>query len=95
MNIQLFTLFNLYPGVNTPDHSIMFGNLVAMLQERVTPLVAILKAKDCQNVKGILGRTLSQLLDNPDIVRFFITHHTSVARSYVYPLSFHVSVCPS
>ena len=39
-----------------------------MLQERVTPLVAILKSKDCQNVKGILGRTLSQLLDNPDMV---------------------------
>lgn len=57
----------LVTGVNTPDHSIMFGNLVTMLQERVTPLVAILKAKDCQNVKGILGRTLSQLLDNPDI----------------------------
>ena len=55
-------------GVNTPDHSVMFGNLIIMLRERVTPLVAILKSKDCQNVKGILGRTLSQLLDNPDMV---------------------------
>ncbi|XP_045195815.2 origin recognition complex subunit 3-like [Mercenaria mercenaria] len=53
----------LVTGVNTPDHSTMFSNLVVMLRDRVTPQVAILKSKDCQNVKSILSRTLSQLLD--------------------------------
>ncbi|XP_060580471.1 origin recognition complex subunit 3-like [Ruditapes philippinarum] len=53
----------LVTGVNTPDHSTMFNNLIVMLRERVTPQVAILKSKDCQNVKSILSRTLSQLLD--------------------------------
>jgi len=56
------------PGVNTPDHSTMFGNLVSMLRERVTPLVTILKAKDCPTVKAILTRTLAQLLDNTNLV---------------------------
>ncbi|WAR08427.1 ORC3-like protein [Mya arenaria] len=54
----------LVTGVNTPDHGTMFGNLVSMLRDRVTPLVTILKSKDCQSVRNILTRTMSQLLDN-------------------------------
>jgi len=46
----------------------MFGNLVTMLRDRVTPLVAILKSKDCQNVKSIISKTLGQLLDSKHMV---------------------------
>ena len=46
----------------------MFSNMVTMLKDRVTPLVATLKSKDCQGVKNSLGKTLSQLLDNPKLV---------------------------
>lgn len=52
----------LFTGVNMPDHGTMFNNLVSMLHDRVTPQVAKLKSKDCQNVKSILSNTLSQLL---------------------------------
>ncbi|KAH3822930.1 origin recognition complex subunit 3-like isoform X2 [Dreissena polymorpha] len=60
----------LVTGVNTPDHSTMFANLVSMLRERVTPLVTILKSKDCQNVKSILSRTLTQLMDSHCVADF-------------------------
>lgn len=55
-------------GVNTPDHAVIFSNLFAMLQARVTSLVATLRAKDCTSVKYLLGMMLKQLLALPDLV---------------------------
>nr|CAJ38812.1 putative origin recognition complex subunit 3 protein [Platynereis dumerilii] len=58
----------LITGVNTPDHSVMFSNLSTMLEERVTPHVALLRSKDCSNVKQIMSKTLSQFMENADLV---------------------------
>ncbi|KAL5011062.1 hypothetical protein ScPMuIL_013367 [Solemya velum] len=55
-------------GVNTPDHSVMFATMVSLLRERSTPLVAILKSKDCPNLKSMLTKALSQLMDNPELM---------------------------
>lgn len=52
-------------GVNTPDHGVMFSTLVTTLQDKVSPLVAILKSKDCNSVKNTLSKTLTQLFQNP------------------------------
>ncbi|KAK7492009.1 hypothetical protein BaRGS_00016673 [Batillaria attramentaria] len=52
----------LMTGVNTPDHAIMFSNLASILKERVTSLVATLRAKDCSSVKALLTKLLHQLL---------------------------------
>lgn len=57
----------LVTGVNTPDHGVMFSTLVELLHERVTPLVANLKSKDCNRVKNVLTKTLGQLLKNPEL----------------------------
>lgn len=57
----------LVTGVNTPDHGVMFSTLVELLHERVSPLVAILRSKDCNKVKNVLTKTLGQLLQNPDM----------------------------
>ncbi|XP_076444955.1 origin recognition complex subunit 3-like [Babylonia areolata] len=57
----------LITGVNTPDHAVMFSNLTSMLRERVSPLVASLRAKDCSSVKALLSRLLAQLLSRPEL----------------------------
>lgn len=57
----------LVTGVNTPDHGVMFSTLIELLHERVSPLVAILKSKDCNKVKNVLTKTLGQLLQNPEL----------------------------
>ncbi|OWF47585.1 origin recognition complex subunit 3-like [Mizuhopecten yessoensis] len=57
----------LVTGVNTPDHGVMFATLVTLLQERVSPLVAILQSKDCNNVKNTLSKLLGQILKNPQL----------------------------
>ena len=71
--LQYYLLdYILFQGVNTPDHGVMFNTLVTSLQERVSPLVATLKSKDCSNVKNILSKTLGQILQNPQLVRRFL-----------------------
>lgn len=57
----------LVTGVNTPDHGVMFSTLVELLHERVSPLVAILKSKDCNKVKNVLTKALGQLLQSPEL----------------------------
>ncbi len=51
-----------------PDHDTMFGNLTSLIQEKVTPHVAILKSKDCLNLKTTLNKTIQQLMENVDVV---------------------------
>ncbi|KAK3583931.1 hypothetical protein CHS0354_033717 [Potamilus streckersoni] len=58
----------LITGVNTPDHQLMFATLISLLKERVSPLVAILRSKDCQNVKNTISKTLSQIVDNSQLL---------------------------
>lgn len=63
-------------GVNMPDHNVMFGNLASQLKDRVTPHVAILRSKDCSNIKSIMAKTLSQIMQNNDIVSALKLHQT-------------------
>ncbi|PVD28825.1 hypothetical protein C0Q70_11420 [Pomacea canaliculata] len=66
-SVQEIPTAALITGVNTPDHAVIFSNLFAMLQARVTSLVATLRAKDCTSVKYLLGMMLKQLLALPDL----------------------------
>lgn len=73
IGLKLFISVNLVltfilTGVNTPDHGVMFSTLVTTLQDKVSPLVAILKSKDCNSVKNTLSKTLTQLFQNPLLV---------------------------
>ena len=65
-------------GVNTPDHAVMFANLALILRERVTSLVATLRAKDCSSVKGLLSKLLAQLLSCPELVTVLFRTQQSV-----------------
>lgn len=73
IGLELFITVNhahtfILTGVNTPDHGVMFSTLVTTLQDKVSPLVAILKSKDCNSVKNTLSKTLTQLFQNPLLV---------------------------
>ncbi len=58
----------LLAGVNMPDHDVMFNNLTSLIRERVTRHLAVLKSKDCTNIKAIMRKTIQQLMDNVDVV---------------------------
>ncbi|XP_046552797.1 origin recognition complex subunit 3-like [Haliotis rubra] len=66
--IQEIPTAALITGVNTPDHAVMFSNLVQLLKERVSSLVATLRSKDCPNLKTTLSKMISQLTSNPDLM---------------------------
>ncbi|XP_050393465.1 origin recognition complex subunit 3 isoform X1 [Patella vulgata] len=57
----------LITGVNTPDHAVMFSNMVSLMKERVTPLITTLRSKDCPALKNMLTKAISQLTSNPDL----------------------------
>ncbi|ESO93276.1 hypothetical protein LOTGIDRAFT_232717 [Lottia gigantea] len=57
----------LITGVNTPDHAVMFNNMVSLMKERVTPHIATLRSKDCPALKNILSKTICQLTQRPDL----------------------------
>ncbi|XP_077869798.1 origin recognition complex subunit 3-like [Saccoglossus kowalevskii] len=69
----------LITGVNTPDHNDMFCQLLTLLRDKITPYIALLGSKDCNNVKSTMMKLLSQLMgstnhldddddeDSPDI----------------------------
>ncbi|XP_070190846.1 origin recognition complex subunit 3-like [Littorina saxatilis] len=71
----------LITGVNTPDHGVMFSNLAVMLRERVTPLVATLRSKDCTSVKALLSKLLAQLLSQPELASLDDEDDSSTATS--------------
>jgi origin recognition complex subunit 3 len=58
----------LITGVNTPDHGVMFTNLLDLLTEQVTPHLAVLKSKDCANTKQIMTKITAQLMGKTDLV---------------------------
>ena len=63
---QLNICFHL--GVNMPDHDVMFSNMMTLIHERVTPHVAVLKSKDCPNIKSIMAKAIQQFMENVDVV---------------------------
>ncbi|XP_055981059.1 origin recognition complex subunit 3 isoform X2 [Sorex fumeus] len=50
-------------GVNVTDHDLTFRSLTEALQHNVTPYVVSLQAKDCPDVKHILQKMVSQLMN--------------------------------
>ncbi|XP_019517250.1 PREDICTED: origin recognition complex subunit 3 isoform X2 [Hipposideros armiger] len=50
-------------GVNVTDHDLTFRSLTETLQNNVTPYVVSLQARDCPDVKHILQKLVSQLMD--------------------------------
>lgn len=78
-----------------PDHAVMFGNLMTLLRERVTPLLAVLRSKDCQNVKTIMSKTLSQIMDSTDVVCSinFLSNTLYVRQYYCRTVHRHNSLC--
>ena len=64
--------------MNTPDHSVMFSNLSTILEEKVTPHVALLRSKDCTNIKQTMSKTLSQFMENADMVGYSVSYDTTI-----------------
>uniref|UniRef100_A0A8C8Z9M4 Origin recognition complex subunit 3 n=1 Tax=Prolemur simus TaxID=1328070 RepID=A0A8C8Z9M4_PROSS len=50
-------------GVNVTDHDLTFRSLAEALQNNVTPYVVSLQAKDCPDMKHLLQKFFSQLMD--------------------------------
>ncbi|XP_045150269.1 origin recognition complex subunit 3 isoform X2 [Echinops telfairi] len=50
-------------GVNVTDHDLTFRSLTETLQNTVTPYVVSLQAKDCPDMKHVLQKLASQLVD--------------------------------
>ena len=51
-----------------PDHDVMFSNMMTLIHERVTPHVAVLKSKDCPNIKSTMTKVIQQFMENVDVV---------------------------
>ncbi|XP_077977190.1 origin recognition complex subunit 3-like [Glandiceps talaboti] len=52
----------LITGVNTPDHTDMFTHLTSLLRGQITPYIALLGSKDCNNMKSTMSKLLSQFI---------------------------------
>ncbi|NXH18952.1 ORC3 protein, partial [Bucco capensis] len=50
-------------GVNVTDHDMTFRNLSEVLQNNITPYLALLEAKDCPGVKNLMQKLLGQLMN--------------------------------
>ncbi|NXI45309.1 ORC3 protein, partial [Galbula dea] len=50
-------------GVNVTDHNMTFRNLSEVLQNNITPYIALLEAKDCPGVKNLMQKLLGQLMN--------------------------------
>ncbi|KAM5257183.1 origin recognition complex subunit 3 [Ctenodactylus gundi] len=50
-------------GVNVTDHDLIFRSLTEALQNKVTPYVIALQAKDCPDMKHFFQKLVSQLMD--------------------------------
>ncbi|KAM9267773.1 origin recognition complex subunit 3 isoform 3-T3 [Cariama cristata] len=50
-------------GVNVTDHNLTFRSLSEVLQNNVTPYVALLEAKDCPGIKNLMQKLMGQLMN--------------------------------
>ncbi|NP_001384958.1 origin recognition complex subunit 3 isoform 3 [Gallus gallus] len=50
-------------GVNVTDHDFTFRSLSEVLQNNVTPYIALLEAKDCPGIKNLMQKLLGQLMN--------------------------------
>uniref|UniRef100_A0A8C5JM54 Origin recognition complex subunit 3 n=1 Tax=Junco hyemalis TaxID=40217 RepID=A0A8C5JM54_JUNHY len=49
-------------GVNVTDHDLTFRGLSDILQDNITPYVALLEAKDCPGIKNLMQKLMGQLM---------------------------------
>ncbi|CAN9502077.1 unnamed protein product [Ophioblennius macclurei] len=49
-------------GVNVPDHDVTFQSLLDLLQQSVTPHLALVEAKECAGLKHMMRRVLERLM---------------------------------
>ncbi|KAF4794695.1 Origin recognition complex subunit 3 [Turdus rufiventris] len=49
-------------GVNVTDHDLTFRGLSDVLQDNITPYVALLEAKDCPGIKNLMQKLMGQLM---------------------------------
>ncbi|XP_056343790.1 origin recognition complex subunit 3 isoform X3 [Oenanthe melanoleuca] len=50
-------------GVNVTDHDMTFRGLSDVLQDNITPYVALLEAKDCPGIKNLMQKLMGQLMN--------------------------------
>ncbi|XP_064364831.1 origin recognition complex subunit 3 isoform X2 [Dromaius novaehollandiae] len=50
-------------GVNVTDHDLTFKSLSEVLQNNITPYVALLQAKDCPGIKNLMQKLMGQLMN--------------------------------
>ncbi|NXX88465.1 ORC3 protein, partial [Centropus bengalensis] len=50
-------------GVNVTDHDLTFKSLTEVLQNNVTPYIALLEAKDCPGIKNLMRKLIGQLMN--------------------------------
>ncbi|XP_065486822.1 origin recognition complex subunit 3 isoform X4 [Caloenas nicobarica] len=50
-------------GVNVTDHDLTFRSLSEVLQNNITPYIALLEAKDCPGIKNLIQKLMGQLMN--------------------------------
>ncbi|XP_038078815.1 origin recognition complex subunit 3-like [Patiria miniata] len=55
-------------GVNVTDHSATFAAITAQLKSLVTPHVANLLSRDCNNLRALMSNLVSQLMGTDDVI---------------------------
>ncbi|XP_049674156.1 origin recognition complex subunit 3 isoform X3 [Accipiter gentilis] len=50
-------------GVNVTDHDLTFRSLSEVLQNNITPYIALLEAKDCPGIKNLMQKLMEQLMN--------------------------------
>uniref|UniRef100_A0A8C5U9D7 Origin recognition complex subunit 3 n=1 Tax=Malurus cyaneus samueli TaxID=2593467 RepID=A0A8C5U9D7_9PASS len=50
-------------GVNVTDHDLTFRGLSDVLQDSITPYIALLEAKDCPGIKNLMQKLMGQLMN--------------------------------
>ncbi|XP_074752104.1 origin recognition complex subunit 3 isoform X2 [Athene noctua] len=50
-------------GVNVTDHDLTFRSLSEVLQNNITPYIALLEAKDCPGIKNLMQKLMGQLMN--------------------------------
>ncbi|XP_074902689.1 origin recognition complex subunit 3 isoform X4 [Buteo buteo] len=50
-------------GVNVTDHDLTFRSLAEVLQNNITPYIALLEAKDCPGIKNLMQKLMGQLMN--------------------------------
>ncbi|XP_010564016.1 origin recognition complex subunit 3 isoform X3 [Haliaeetus albicilla] len=50
-------------GVNVTDHDLTFRSVSEVLQNNITPYIALLEAKDCPGIKNLMQKLMGQLMN--------------------------------